>query len=155
MDDGLNTDYTDKIATGDKFLYHDLSYKIIGCCIKIHNEYGPHHNERIYHKLLEEWLTREGTKYQTKPKVPIYSRESGKEIGYYQPDLTVEGLIMLELKALPLISAREEKQLLEYLKTTTYEVAYLINFGTSRLYYKRIIFTNDRKGFLSSPKTSV
>jgi len=103
MNDGYNTDYTDK----DNFLHRDLSYKIIGGCINIHNEYGPHHNERIYHKLLEEWLTREEIKYRTKPKIPIYSKESGKEI------------------------------------------------GANRLYYKRIIFTNDRKGFLYSTKLSV
>jgi len=96
MNNRFDTDYTDK----NKFLYRELSYKIIGICIKIHNEYGPHHNERIYHKLLEEGLTREGIKHQTKPKVPVYSRENGKEIGYYQPDLIVEDSIMLELKAL-------------------------------------------------------
>lgn len=146
MENRFHTDNT------DKFLYKELSYKIIGCCMKIHAAYGPYHNERIYHKLLEEDFNRHGIKYISKPKIPVYSRESGKEIGCYYPDDLVENIILLELKVSSIPQKRDEIQLSEYLKTTPYEVAYLINFGIKTLYYKRIIYTNDRKQFLSLPK---
>lgn len=149
MNNGSNTDYTDG---ADKFLHRELSYQIIGICMKIHNEYGPHHNERIYHKVLEEYFERHQIVYLSKPKIPVYSKESGKEIGYYQPDIVAGSVILIELKATPIPLRRDEKQLSEYLKTSHYEVAYLINFGTNMLYYKRIIYTNDRKNFLSATK---
>lgn len=65
---------------------------------------------------------------------------------------TLVGLAIVELKALPYNSQNHEIQLSEYTKVTPYEVAYLFNFGMSQLYFKRIIFTNDRKHFLSLPK---
>jgi hypothetical protein len=34
------------------------------------------------------------------------------------------------------------------LKASKYEVAYLVNFGTAKLYMKRSIFTNDKKSFI-------
>jgi len=68
MNDGFTTDYTDK----NKFLHRELSYKIIGICMEAHNEYGPNHNERIYHKILEEKFGLNGIKYLSKPKIAIY-----------------------------------------------------------------------------------
>jgi GxxExxY protein len=147
MNNGLHAENT------DKFLYKELSYKIIGCCMKIHGEYGPHHNERIYHKLIEEVFIKQKIEFISKPKISVYSRESGKEIGCYYPDFLIDNLVILELKANPMLLKRDEIQLSEYLKIGSYEVAYLVNFGTPKLYFKRIIFTNDRKNFLSFPKS--
>lgn len=102
MKNRFNTDYTDN--KGDKFLYKELSYQIIGLAMEIHNEYGPYHNERIYHKLLEEKFDRHKINYLSKPRISIYSKETGKEIGYYEPDDLVGKVIILELKASPFIS---------------------------------------------------
>jgi hypothetical protein len=33
----------------------------------------------------------------------------------------------------------------DYLRNSKYEVAYLVNFGSKRFYFKRLIFTNDLK----------
>ena len=88
--------------------------------MEIHNEYGPHHNERIYHKLVEEYFERNKIKYLSKPKIPVYSKESGKKIGCYEPDFLIVNVIILELKALPFVSGREEKQLVEYVKISPY-----------------------------------
>jgi len=133
-------------------LHKELSYKIVGCCMKIHREYGPHHNERIYHNLLREQFELNEISYKSKPKIPVYSRETGKQIGFYVPDFLIEEAIILEIKAQPFNEKQGEVQLLEYLKTTPYELGYLINFGTPSLYRRRIIYTNDLKSFLSDRK---
>jgi len=119
--------------------------------MEIHRKYGPYHNERIYHSLLAEHFDLSEISYKSNPQVPVFSRETGKKIGIYVPDFLVEEAIILEIKARPFNAKRFEIQLSEYIKTTPYEVAYLINFGTSSLYHKRIIYTNDRKSFLSIP----
>src|SRR5665647_820118 len=105
-------------ADNTNYLYKDLSYKLVGICMEIHREYGSVHNERIYHKVLEEKLNINRIKFLSKPKIVIYSRETGKEIGYYEPDLVVEDKIIVELKAKPVVFKNNEVQLLEYLKTS-------------------------------------
>ncbi len=127
------------------FLHKDLSYEIIGICMEAHREYGNNHNERIYHNILGENFDLKNIRYKSKPKVSVYSKETGKEVGFYVPDYLVEDKVLLELKAKPFTHKKDEVQLSEYIKTTLYEVGYLINFGLPSLYFKRIIYTNDRK----------
>ena len=102
-----------------KFLYKDLTEKFLGICFAIQNEIGPFHNERIYHSVLKERLNLAKIPFQSKPKIRVYSRKTGKEVGFYVPDYLLDHKVIVEIKAKP-------------------------------LYYKRIIFTNDRKEFLSS-----
>lgn len=147
MEDKLHTENTDK-----KFLHKELSYILVGLAMEIHREYGCFHNERIYHRLFCEKLIREKIPFLSNPKIPVFSRETGNKIGCYVPDLLINDIIVVELKALSFNSRSHEIQLSEYTKITPYEVAYLFNFGIPQLYFKRIIFTNDRKHFLSLPK---
>ncbi|MDD3487244.1 MAG: GxxExxY protein [Candidatus Moranbacteria bacterium] len=135
-----------------KFLYKDLSYRLVGICMAIHRDYKAIHSERIYHKAFEEKLNLENIRFLSKPKVTIYSRDTGNEIGYYEPDLVLDEKIVVELKATPQNFRKYEIQLSEYLKISEYELGYLINFGLPSLYFKRIIYTNDNKSFFSRIK---
>lgn len=129
------------------YLYKDLSYKLVGICMEIHREYGYLHHERIYHKILEEKLGLNGMIFISKPKIIVYSKDTGNKIGYYEPDLVIDNKIVTELKAKPINLKQFEIQLSEYIKTSEYEVGYLFNFGLPSLYFKRIIYTNDKKLF--------
>jgi GxxExxY protein len=132
------------------YLHKDLSYRLVGLCMEIHREYGCVHNERVYHNVLKEKLEKQKLNFLSKPRIIIYSKETGNRIGYYEPDFVVENKVILELKAKPIVIRSHEIQLSEYIKTSEYEVGYLINFGLSSLYFKRLIYTNDRKKFLSA-----
>lgn len=131
-------------------MFKDLSYKIVGICMEIHREYKNGHNERIYHKALEEKLALNKINFVIKPKINIYSKTTGNKIGYYEPDLVVENKIIIELKAKPIILNKFEVQLLEYLKSSYYELGYLFNFGLPSLYFKRLICTNNNKPYINS-----
>lgn len=144
----------DKFHADDtNYLYKDLSYQLVGICMEIHREYKSVHNERIYHKVLEEKLDKNDINFLSKPRIAIYSKETGKEVGYYEPDLIVNDKIIIELKAKPIVLRNNEVQLLEYLKNSQYELGYLFNFGLKSLYFKRIIYTNNNKPFLSKIKS--
>jgi len=134
------------------YLFRDLSYKLVGLCMELHREYGQFHNERVYHKGLEEKLNQQKIEFKSKPRIAVYSKDSGKEIGYYEPDLLIESRIIVELKVYPKIIRKHEIQLLEYLKTSEYESGYLFNFGLHSLYFRRIIFTNNNKLFMTKLK---
>jgi len=48
--------------------------------------------------------------------------------------------VIVELKGLAMPSPLEEAQALNYLKTTRFEVEFLLNFGNSSLEYRRLVF---------------
>ncbi len=74
--------------------------------------------------------------------------------------MVVNGVVMLELKAVRTLTEDHEAQLLNYLKATPIEVGLLLNFG-EKPEHRRKVFDNDRKGSLnwyqskSDPRQSV
>lgn len=133
----------------DNFLEKELSYNVVGCFYDVRNKYGSCHNERVYHRALAEHFDFRKIKYISEPKIAVYSVDSGKTIALYIPDFLVEDKIVIELKAQQIDSFRFYKQMIEYLKTSKYEIAYLVNFGEDNFDPKRFIYTNDRKNFIS------
>ncbi len=128
-----------------ELLYKELSYKIVGLCIEIYNAYGSYHKEKVYQRLLKEKLDLNKIGNIFEPKIDLYSQDSGKIIGCYIPDFLIDNKVILEIKATKINCFRDEDQLLKYLKVSQYELGYLINFGLRSLYFKRLIFTNDKK----------
>lgn len=61
--------------------------------------------------------------------------------------MLINDLILLELKSVESIVDEHEAQLLNYLKATKIEVGYVLNFGKSAI-FKRKVFDNDRKSSL-------
>ncbi len=135
------------------FLEKELSEKLMGCFYDIRNRYGAYNRENFYHKILLELLELRGIKHQSKPKIDKYSLETGKLITYYQPDILINDKIIIELKAKPFLTFDDIAQTIEYLKTTTYEILYIVNFGDKNFKPKRYIYTNDRKIFCNTPLT--
>jgi GxxExxY protein len=137
---------TDKHRKG--LLHEGLTYKVRGAIFAIRKEYDPGQKEVIYQRLLYEKLTSSGSQVEREKKISIYSSDTGKVVGIYQPDLVVDEAILLELKSSRFSSVQDEKQLYYYLRNSKYEVGLLVNFSTPRLFIKRIIYTNDRKPYL-------
>ena len=77
-------------------------------------------------------------------------RESKLEIKYknlplntfYKSDFICYDSVIVELKALPYISGKEESQVINYLKATGLKRALLLNFGARSLQYKRFVYNN-------------
>jgi GxxExxY protein len=137
-----------RIDQQKKFLYKDLGYQLRGCFFEIRRNYGPGQKESIYVNLIKEWLENHKVLFEKEKPIKIYSINSGKIIGTYKPDFLVDNKILLEIKSSRVTIKQDEKQLYFYLRNSPYEVGYLVNFSTPRLYIKRIIYTNDRKPFL-------
>ncbi|HPA25551.1 MAG TPA: GxxExxY protein [bacterium] len=133
----------------DNFLEKELSYNIVGCFYDVRNKYGSDHSERVYHRTLAEHFYFKGIKYVSEPKIEVYSVDTGKIIAIYVPDFLVEDKIIVEIKAKEFDYIKFYKQTIEYLKTSKYEIAYLVNFGEQSFEPKRFIYTNDRKNFMS------
>jgi GxxExxY protein len=142
-----------QFGTGQKPIFQgkhsDLSDKIIKVFYEIHNELGYGFSEKIYQKAFGIALRQIGLKVDEQVPIKVYFR--GQEIGEYFVDMVINDVILLELKAVAHIIEEHEAQLLNYLKSTEVEVGYVMNFGKSAE-FKRKVLDNDRKGSLNWTK---
>ncbi len=64
----------------------------------------------------------------------------GIVVGDYDADVIVDNVVAVELKVNAQYDKRDEAQLLNQLKATGLKVGLLINFGRTRVEYKRLVF---------------
>ena len=104
----------------------------------VHNELGCGFLEAVYQEALEqEFLFRE-LPYAREKKLAVRYKE--RELrSHYQADFICFDSVIVELKALQKLSGMEEAQAINYLKASNLDKALLINFGTTRLEYKRFV----------------
>ncbi len=122
----------------EKIIYKEESYKIIGICMEVYRILGKGHSEIIYKDAIE---------YEFKlAKIP-YSREKKYKIDYkdivlkhsYNADFVVYDKIILEVKAIEILTNSHTKQTLNYLASSKLKLGLLVNFGEDSLKYKRIV----------------
>ena len=145
MDTNTNTKHHE--AKYHELLYKELSYEIQGAAIEVRKHNGPGHKESLYQRAYAEELQNRKIKFEREKNIAIYSPRKVK-VGSYQPDFIIDDKIVVEVKALENLPRKMLDQLFDYLRNSEYELGYLINFASPKLYIKRIIYTNDRKGFI-------
>ena len=124
-----------------EYKYSDITEKIIGCAMKVHNTLGNGFQEVIYQRALAIELSSSGIEFAREVEMPIHY--GGEEIGTRRADFVVEGKIIIELKALAALEDVHLAQALNYLEAYNLEIGLLINFGSKRLEFNRL--TNERK----------
>jgi GxxExxY protein len=117
--------------------YEDLTHKIIGCAMEVHNALGNGFQEVIYQRALEIELKYAGILAEREKEMPIFYR--GEHIGTRRVDFFVDHKIMVELKALIALEDVHLAQAKNYLEAYNMEVGLLINFGAKSLEFKRLI----------------
>jgi GxxExxY protein len=114
----------------------DLTYKINGAAMAVHRVLGPGHKEVIYQRAMEAELERCGLSFEPQKNLAVYTE--GRLIGYYIPDLIVEGRVVVELKALGFLDKTHLAQVICYLDYLGCSVGLLLDFGARQLKPKRI-----------------
>jgi len=120
-----------------KRLYDDLTFKIIGIAMKVHNDLGNGFLEKVYENAMMVHFEIEKIKAEQQKEIKI--NYLGKEIGNYIADLLIDERVIVELKTVEKLSDVHTAQLLNYLKATGLRVGLLINFKNQKLEYKRYI----------------
>ena len=120
----------------------DLTYKVIGCAMRVHNQLGPGLKESAYQHALSLELETAGLSYETERPREIFLE--GASIGLLYVDHVVEDQLLVEEKALShLLTNDEIAQVITYLGALELDVGLLVNFGRNRLEYKRIFPPKD------------
>ena len=111
----------------------DLTEKIIGAAIEVHEQLGPGLLEGVYEECMCEELRLRNIPFQCQVEIPIVYK--GRQLpGNYRIDLIVADEIVVELKAIERILGIHEAQLITYLKLTGKHVGLLINFNVPVLH---------------------
>jgi len=123
----------------EEYKHSDLTHKIIGCAIQVHSFLGNGFQEVIYQRALALELLKAGLKFEQELLVDIFYKDYIDPIGARRVDFLVEGLVLVELKALSELNEIHVNQLLNYLRIYKIEIGLLLNFGENRLNTKRFI----------------
>ena len=121
-----------------EILFKNESYSIIGACMKVHSELGPGFLEAVYQEALEKEFIRQNIPFLRQPKLSLFY--NGEELKkYYIADFICFDTIILELKAIQLLTETNIRQLQNSLKASNQRLGLLITFGGQSLTYKRIL----------------
>ena len=116
--------------------HREITDRIIGAAIRVHKDLGPGFIEAVYEEALAVEFALSGIQFVRQKQVPLFYRDH--QVGEHRLDFLVEGLIVVELKA---IAALEDIHFAigrSYLKATHLQDGLLLNFATSPLTIKRI-----------------
>ena len=122
-----------------KLLYEDLTYKIIGAAQEVFKELGPGYLESVYEDALCYELDIIDVAYQRQVELDVHYKDIVFE-RKFRADLLIENKVLIENKAIKKITAQDEAQLINYLKTTRLRVGLLFNFGAKKIEMLRRIF---------------
>ena len=120
-----------------EILFKELSYKVVGAAIEVHKILGPGFLEAVYEKAMAYEMTLRGIPFEEQKPLPVYYKD--QLIGEYYADFVIDGKIIVELKAVSQMVKAFEAKAIHYLTATGFELAILINFGTSSLQQERIV----------------
>jgi GxxExxY protein len=121
---------------------NDITYKINGCAMTVHNTLGNGFQEAIYQKCLEIELERSKLNFAREVDQNIYYK--GIYVGTRRADFIVEDRIVVELKAVVRLEDIHLNQAKNYLAAYNLSIGLLINFGASSLEFKKVFNNNNR-----------
>jgi GxxExxY protein len=116
----------------DREALNRLTERIIGAAIDVHRALGPGLLESAYEACLAFELTEDGLRVEQQKPLPLVYKQVRLDCGY-RLDLLVEGLVVLEIKAVESLTPIQEAQVLSYLKFSRCPVGLLINFNVKML----------------------
>jgi GxxExxY protein len=130
------------MMTSSHLLHGGTTDRILQVYYSVHAELGHGFLEKVYQRAMIIALMEANLRLEQSVRLTVLFR--GHQIGDFWPDLIVEGVVLLEIKAGQTLENWHSAQVLNYLRASHLEVGLLLNFG-SKPEFKRLLLTNDRK----------
>lgn len=122
----------------EEYIYKQECYDIIGAAMEVHNELGHGFLEPVYQEALSIVFHENSIPFYKEQVLDIYFK--GRLLNKkYVADFICYDEVIVELKAMENLAPEHIAQVLNYLKASGKKLGLLINFGTSKLQYKRVI----------------
>jgi len=114
----------------------EITYKINGCAMKVHNKLGNGFQEVIHQRCLAIEMEKAGLNFGREVEQVICYDDI--EVGTRRADFVVENQIIVELKALISLDDVHTAQTKNYVVAYNFPIGLLINFGANTLQFKKI-----------------
>lgn len=114
------------------------TYQIIGAAMDVHRELGSGYLEAVYQEALAIEFSERDIPFQREASLAITYKQHELSTRY-KADFVCFGQIIVEIKAARSLTDIDQAQVLNYLKTTSFEKSLLINFGEPSLRYRRLV----------------
>ena len=116
--------------------YDNITYKINGCAMKVHNTLGNGFQEVIYQRCLAIEFEKANLNFARELEQDIFYE--GIHVGTRRADFIVENDIIVELKAVINLEDMHLAQAKNYLVAYDKPIGLLINFGATSLQFKKV-----------------
>jgi GxxExxY protein len=130
MNDYITTEDTERAEIMKNF--NELTEAIIGAAMEVHRALGPGLLESTYEMCLCCELAIRGIPFERQVPIPVEYKNVKLDCGY-RADIVVDGMILLEIKAIDSMLPIHDAQLLSYLKLGGWKIGLLINFNVELL----------------------
>ena len=126
-------------------IYREEAFDLIGICMEIHTALGYGFLEIVYKDALE---------FELKTRIIEYEREKEYSIQYkditlkhkFYADFVIAEKIILEIKAVDgVIIDSFVSKTINYLKVSGCKLGLIVNFGRTKLDFKRIYFDPNKQ----------
>ena len=114
----------------------EITYKINGCAMKVHNTLGNGFQEVIYQRCLALELEKAGLGFEREQEHTIYYE--GVDVGTRRADFIVENDVVVEIKAVIKLEDVHLAQAKNYVVAYDKKIGLLINFGARSLEFKKV-----------------
>jgi GxxExxY protein len=144
------------MAEPSQLIYKEESYRIIGACFEVYKTKSIGFTEPVYQECLAIEFEMQNIPFVAQAELQLEYK--GRLLTQtFKPDFICYGKIIVEIKALERLIDVHRSQTLNYLNSTGFELALLVNFGHfPRLEYERIVNTRNRAKRVAAgpPQTS-
>lgn len=123
----------------------DLTYRIIGCAMKVHSTLGNGFQEVIYQRSLAIEFEKVKLQFVREVDQPIFY--DGIAVGTRRADFVVEEKVLIEIKATIRLEDVHLAQIKNYQVAYNFDIGLLVNFGSESLEYKRIYHPAIKKSY--------
>jgi GxxExxY protein len=116
----------------------EITREVIGAAFEVHRVLGHGFLEKVYQRAMQVELLSRGLKAELEARIKVIYK--GVVIGDYLADIFVADRVIVELKVAKAYQSQDEAQLLNELKATGVKVGLLINFGRSKVEFRRFVY---------------
>jgi GxxExxY protein len=122
---------------------NELTHKIIGCAMEVHNTLGNGFQEVIYQRALVIEFSLQNLSFARELEMDLQYK--GEHIGTRRVDFFVEDRVMVEIKAIEKLEGTHKAQAINYCEAYNIADGLLINFGAQSLQFHRVYNNKELK----------